>query len=44
MTNVHPRAAGLVRRRMRMAAFGRTRFGRPLFIPDMEPFGPATER
>lgn len=27
----------------RVAAFGRKRFGRPLFMPDAEPFGPGTD-
>jgi tungstate transport system substrate-binding protein len=27
----------------RVEAFGRAQFGRPLFMPDMEPFGPATD-
>lgn len=27
----------------RVAAFGRQRFGRPLFMPDAEPFGPGTD-
>jgi len=27
----------------RLKAFGRARYGRPLFMPDMEPLGPATE-